>query len=193
MMRGESGASLLHMFGEPGMFTRSARSATGASLLHMCPEPGFIHPCYWGLTELSQSAGISSYQSRSAPKVAEPVLFGVPVRFELPAILDGLDEAEVLRRLGAGRGPHALERLALMIDTRAAELPLPDGCAVIPAEDHHRMPWPDALAALAILTRCSKHVWLRARHPSLMAALEVRKVSLLLPPAFAAALPESDA
>jgi hypothetical protein len=77
-----------------------------------------------------------------------------------------------------------------LIDERAAALPLPDGCAAIPPRVEHRILWWDPLSALAVLAKCSAHVWLRAKTPSLAAAIARREVSLLIPPAFAARLPK---
>jgi hypothetical protein len=61
---------------------------------------------------------------------------------------------------------------------------------VITALGDHRMIWPDALSALAILSKCSDSIWLRAKRPLLTAALVRRRATLLIPPHFANQLPE---
>jgi hypothetical protein len=72
-----------------------------------------------------------------------------------------------------------------LIGRRAEELPLPDCCVVLPPAATHRVVWPDLLSALAVLTKCSNAIWLRAKAPSLQAGLQRRDVSLLVPPSFA--------
>jgi hypothetical protein len=119
--------------------------------------------------------------------------FGTPVRFELPAGWQRLSEAAILRQLDptAKRcSPSVSETLAELIDRRAAALPLPGGCAVIPADPTHAMVWADALTALAVLAKCTDTVWLRDRTPSLASARERGPVSLLVPPMFASTLPK---
>lgn len=119
--------------------------------------------------------------------------FGTPVRFELPAEWHRLSEAAILRQLDptARRcSPSVREtRLAALIEQRAATLPLPGGCVVIPAQPAHAMLWDDALTALAVLAKCTDTVWLRDKTPSLASARERGSVSLLVPPTFAGALP----
>ena len=96
----------------------------------------------------------------------------------------------ILLWLGQDAGSRPEETLAHLIDERAAALPLPGGCAAIPPRLEHRILWWDPLSALAVLAKCSAHVWLRAKTPSLAAAIARREVSLLIPPAFAAGLPK---
>lgn len=117
-------------------------------------------------------------------------VYGTPVRFAVPADLAGHSPAAILKFLGERprRPPEA--HLLELIEARAAELPLPDGCAVVPPSHAHCAPWPDALSGLAVLTKCSAAVWLQVKSPVLGAALRRHEVSLLVPPAFANALPE---
>ena len=123
--------------------------------------------------------------------------FGTPVRFALPAELAGKSPADILRHLGADPQPDPqpdpARQLCALINARANELPLPEGCAVIAALEGHRLIWPDALSALAILAKCSDAIWLRAKTPALNAALARTQVTLLVPPLFAAHLPKESA
>jgi len=116
--------------------------------------------------------------------------FGIPVRFALPAELAGKSPADILRHLGADTQPDPERQLCALINARANELPLPEGCAVIAALEGHRLIWADALSALAILAKCSDAIWLRAKTPALNAALTRTQVTLLVPPLFAEHLPK---
>jgi hypothetical protein len=71
-----------------------------------------------------------------------------------------------------------------LINRRAAELPLPDGCAVIKTEPKQELLWGDLLSALAVLSKSTDTVWLRSKSPSLSWALQRSSISLLIPPAF---------
>jgi hypothetical protein len=80
-----------------------------------------------------------------------------------------------------------------LINARAEELPLPDGCVVIRRTEAEREIWKDALTALAILTKCSDVIWLRDKHPALQAAFERgAATTLLVPPGFASRLPVAE-
>lgn len=118
-------------------------------------------------------------------------LFGAPVRFVLPPDFVGKKPITILRRLGVKpSGDHEQQLLAL-IDARANELPLPDGCVVIRRTEAEREIWTDALTVLAVLTKCSDVIWLRDKHPALNAAFERgAAATLLVPPLFALNLPE---
>jgi hypothetical protein len=122
-------------------------------------------------------------------------LFGTPVRFSLGSEWLGLKPVEVLYRLGVAidlaRGSDPSKQLALLINRRADQLPLPEGCAVIPADPSHNALWNDPLTALAILSKSTDTVWLRNKTPSLLGALQRESVSLLVPPRFASKLPEA--
>jgi hypothetical protein len=116
-------------------------------------------------------------------------MHGIPVRFGVPRRLAMRTPATILRTLGEPAGADSAARLRQLIEARAAELPLPEGCAVVPASPEHASPWPDALSGLAVLTKCSGTVWLRSKTPLLGAGQNRDQVSLLVPPAFAASLP----
>ena len=154
----------------------------GTALLHNMSAPPKSVVKYSGLADLATTrvpggSGICG-------------VFGTPVRFVLPPNLAGPSPADILRHLKVAPQPDPEQYLADLINTRANELPLPEGCAVIPTLDGHRLIWADALSALAILAKCSDSIWLRAKHPALNAALARQQATLLVPPLFARRLPE---
>jgi hypothetical protein len=152
------------------------------ALLHNMSAPSKSVVKYSGLADLAAD--------KSPSGAGACGVFGTPVRFALPADLAGKSAADILRHLGADAEPEPERKLAALIDARASELPLPDGCAVIPALEGHRIIWADALSALAILAKCSDTIWLRAKSTSFNAALVRRQATLLVPPRFADPLKE---
>ena len=152
-------------------------------LLHNMSAPPKSVVRFEGLAGLSNSLGTG---------VERPVC-GAAVRFTLPAEVLELKAPELLRLLDPASetcAPEACEaRITRLLNERAAKLPLPAGCVVIPPTDSHPVLWPDAASALAVLAKCTDTVWLRGKIPSLLSALERRSVTLLVPPAFAAQLP----
>ena len=123
--------------------------------------------------------------------IGQAALFGIAVRVVLPPEFVGKKPITILRRLGVKpSGDHEAQLIAL-INARAEELPLPDGCVVIRRIETEREIWKDGLTALAILTKCSDVIWLRDKHPALQAAFERgAAATLLVPPGFVARLPE---
>jgi hypothetical protein len=118
-------------------------------------------------------------------------VFGTAVAFRLSANLGRVDAAALLDLIGEGRPKGGCEnRLMQLIETRARELLIPDGAVVIPVAPDHRAPWPDALAAIAIITKSSDNIWLRGKFPRLSVLRDRREISLLIPPAFATKLEE---
>ncbi len=160
----------------------------GGALAHNMSVPPKSVMKYSGL------AGCRGAGGQEAASAA--ALFGTPLRFELPPGAGARTLPEIMKTLGIERGGGRAERearLAALIDARAAELPLPEGCVVIPANDGHHAPWPDLLTALAVLAKCSESVWLRAKTPAFAAALRRRRASLLVPPEQARRLAEGAA
>lgn len=153
-----------------------------AGLLHNMSAPPKTVVKFDGLGVLDGSGAAKS-----------PAVFGTAVRFRLAPEWRRLPLARFLRRLepdcrlraAADRAARVLE----LIERRAAELPLPEGCVLIRPGDDHAEPWGDPLSALAVLAKCTDTVWLRGKSPSLLAAQERADVSLLVPPAFAVRLP----
>jgi hypothetical protein len=155
------------------------------ALLHNMSAPPKTVVKYGGLCD------IASRESGTFPPGQHPLpLPGVAVRFSLPVDLAQASASCILLRLSQDPGTAPDKTLARLIDERAAALPMPDGCAAIPVRPEHRILWPDPLSALAVLAKCSAHVWLRVKTPSLAAAIARPDVSLLIPPAFAARLPK---
>lgn len=146
---------------------------------------------YSGLVSTVSVTTCPGYGAEGASRGPERGLFGTPVRFVLPPDFVGKKPITILRRLGVKpSGDHEQQLLAL-INARADELPLPDGCVVIRRTETEREIWKDPLTVLAVLTKCSDVIWLRAKHPALQAAFERGSAAtLLVPPQFAAHLPE---
>jgi hypothetical protein len=98
---------------------------------------------------------------------------------------------ELLRITYDSKSISAAEQLTWLINQRAKELPLPEGCAVIKTHVSQPEIWTDALSVLAILTKCTDTIWLRSKSPSLVSARTKRTVSLLVPPLFIHHLPKA--
>lgn len=162
------------------------------ALLHNMSAPPKSVVKYSGLADL---ATVRSPGGSGVPGIGFKGngVFGTPVRFALPAHLAGKTPADVLRHLGVDAQPDPQLQLCALINARANELPLPEGCAVIAALESHRLIWADALSALAILAKSSDAIWLRAKTPALNAALTRTQVTLLVPPLFAHRLPKESA
>ena len=97
-------------------------------LLHNMSAPPKSVVKYSGLSNLSTST------SQGTAGV-----FGTPVRIALTADLLGKTASYVLRYLGVEpvSAKAAAQQLEELINARATELPLPDGCVVIPAALKH--------------------------------------------------------
>jgi len=135
-------------------------------------------------------------------KQQAPQMHGTPIRFRLEPEAQARDAAEFLGRLrGTWTESEALNArealpatddqpsspekiLIIMINQQVRGLPLPDGCLVIPAQDHHPLWSTDPLTVLAIFSKSTRSVWLRAKYPMIAAGLQLREVSLLVPPNF---------
>lgn len=128
-----------------------------------------------------------------APTRSQPPLHGVAVRFRIDAQLLRLAPAGLLRAVEPGSRVRlhrcAEARLLQLVEQRAQQLPLPDGCLLLQASDAHVVAWSDLLTALAVLAKCTDTVWLRAKVASLEVARARGDVSLLVPPAFKDRIP----
>ena len=137
----------------------------------------------------SSSSGLPSVGNQSRG------IFGTIVRVTLLPEWLRLRTAGFLRLIEPGSKRHSPQanaaRLHEHIERRAAELPLPTGCLTIASKPEHPVMWHDVLSVLAVLTKCADTVWLRDKLPSLAAALDLREVSLLVPPGFANRLSET--
>ena len=142
---------------------------------------------YSGLAGLVQQvgpggSGVTSLRYRNSEQ------HGEAVRFELPAEFGADSPTDILQSLGLqyenARDGTAARHLIQLINKRATELPLPEGCAVVKSLQSHPQLWPDPLAAIAALTKCTDTVWLRGKAPTLSNLTHRRSVSLLVPPDF---------
>ena len=175
-----------------------------APLLHNSGVPPRTVIAYEGLAGMARTAGPggSGMAGVSFGKQQAPQIYGTPIRFRLEPEARARDAAEFLGRLrgtwSESEAQHAGEALPatddhpsspekiliIMINRQARGLPLPDGCLVIPAQDHHPLWSTDPLTVLAIFSKSTRSVWLRAKYPTIVAGLQLREVSLLLPPNF---------
>jgi hypothetical protein len=155
-----------------------------SALLHNMSAPPKSVVKYAGLADLATAAGRNPGRSGAGHGI-----FGTPIRFFLPAGTSRAEPSGILRLLGIKPERNPGQQLCTLIDERAQELPLPDGCAVVSVAQGHRIIWPDVLSSLAVLTKCSDSVWLRTKSPAVQAGLLRRDVSLLVPPSFVTRLP----
>lgn len=154
-------------------------------LLHNMSAPPKSVVKYQGLSGLA-TKNLPGGSGLTSVKYQGAAVFGRHARFALPPDFQGLNAREFLVALGvahddAADGPPE-RHLQALINQRAEELPLPEGCAVVPSLPDHPMPWPDPLAALAVLSKCTHTVWLKSKTPALSGAALRGAVSLLIPP-----------
>jgi hypothetical protein len=168
--------------------TRNERS-TQAALLHNMSAPPKSVMKYCGLADLASTSGPGGSGVCSL-KFKGSSVFGSPVRFSLSVELMSKTPAFILGHLGIEPIGDGHKQLIALIDARAWELTLPDGCAVIPALSVHPILWSDTLSTLAVLCKCSNSVWLRNKTTALSAGLQHTQVTLLVPPLFADRLPK---
>lgn len=165
------------------------------SLLHnmSAPPKTIVSFAGLGFADPARTAKTAAAHKGAARRRTEA--FGTVLRFALDADMKAETALAILRLLRTKPGSDADSTLATLIEARAAELPLPDGVLVVPpgAQGIHRVLWPDLLSVIAVLSKCSDHVWLRAKNPSLSAALTRRSVSLFVPPTLQHRLPPETA
>jgi len=152
-------------------------------LLHNMSVPPKTVVRYEGLTGLFREAGfggsgVGSIKFRSAG------VYGSPLRFRLPATFPVDSAARIWTALGHAPDADPEAALAALIESRARTLSLPNGCVVVPRSADDPAQHGDVLSALAVLTKCSGRVWLRAKTPNLTALRGRRDVTLLVPPTF---------
>ena len=157
------------------------------ALLHNMSAPPKTVVKYSGLSDLARTSSTSGLGFRAINFKGREI-HGTPVRFMLGSSYAGRTPEKLLAALGHEAVADVEGRLAELINARARELPLPDGCVVIAGRSDALVIWQDPLAALAILAKCSDYVWLRAKTPAIHAALRRNTVTLLIPPQFAAGL-----
>lgn len=172
---------------------RAAADPDHPRLLYNMSAPRTAVVTYAGLAALPREYRWRYWAQRPNPAPCPPALteaeiFGTPVRFALPEDFTAATPEAVLEALGVEPADDPAAALERLLEARAAELPLPDGCLVVPTAQNHTVIWPDALSVLAVLAKFSDSLWLRAKTPSLASALVGRRTSLLVPPSFASAL-----
>lgn len=164
-------------------------SAECGALLHNMSAPPRSVVKYSGLSGMTTAIDPTGTES-SSPLFRRLSTFGTLVRVVLMPGLKGKSATFILRHLAVEPHRESAKQLEALINARADELPLPEGCAVIPATSDHPILWSDTLTALAILSKCSDSIWLRSKQPSLFAGIRRKQVTLLVPPIFAHRLPE---
>ena len=155
-----------------------------AQLLHNMSSPPKSVVKYTGLSGAATTAGPGG-TGVCGVRFFHNDVYGAFVAFRLTPDLRRRAPETILKHLGIDPGPAPEITLAGLIDQRARELALPDACVVVPSKQDHPSPWPDTLAALAIITKSSGSVWLRSKTPRLTAMKKRSVVSLLIPPACA--------
>ena len=168
------------------------RGESQRQLLHNMSAPPKTVVKYAGLEGLAKQSGPGG-SGVTGLKYTNPVINGLAVRFVLPTEFIGQDPEKILRLLKIDQSDQfstAESQLVALINHRADELPLPEGCAVMAVNDSHGVIWPDALSALAILTKCTDTIWLRSKTPSLASVNGKSILSLLVPPLFTKQLPK---
>ena len=161
------------------------RADPSPALLHNMSAPPKTTVTWQGLSGLIGQLGPGGSGVCSLKYTPGGVAHGLALRFALPEDVTAVSAASLLELLGQPAGTAAEKTLLALIEARAAALPLPDGCVVIQKVPGAAMPWPDLLSVLAILTKCSEAVWLRAKKPSLTSLTRRRSATLLVPPMFA--------
>ena len=168
------------------------RGESQRQLLHNMSAPPKTVVKYAGLEGLAKQSGPGG-SGVTGLKYTNPVINGLAVRFVLPTEFIGQDPEKILHLLKIDRSDQfstAESQLVALINHRADELLLPEGCAVMAVNDSHGVIWPDALSALAILTKCTDSIWLRSKTPSLASIKGKPSLSLLVPPLFTNQLPK---
>ena len=152
-------------------------------LLHNMSVPPKTVVRYEGLAGLFRESGFGG-SGVGAIKFRNAGVYGSTVGFQLPARFPVEDAAAICAALGHPKEPDPDAALVALIETRARELSLPDGCVVSSRTDSRAVSQADVLSTLAVLTKCSLRVWLRAKTPNLTVLRSRRDVTLLVPPTY---------
>jgi hypothetical protein len=160
-----------------------------AQLLKNMSAPSKSVVKYTGLSGSATMAGTRGTRIRNIRSSHDGV-FGAFIVFRFAQGSRPCAPGTILNHLEIDPGPEPEKTLVSLIEQRARELILPDACVVVPDKQNHPCPWPDPLAALAIITKSSGHVWLRSKSPRLSAIKTRSEVSLLIPPVYSARIEE---
>lgn len=150
-------------------------------LLHNMSAPPRSVVSYAGLANAERAAGLGGRGGR----VTHDGVFGTFIMFRLPDALRRRGPGSILKRLDKAPGAAPEKTLLGLIEARAQELVLPDACVIVPSRGDYPCPWPDPLAALAVITKSSASIWLRSKSPRLSTIQKISAISLLVPPVFA--------
>lgn len=157
--------------------------AMNAGWLHNMSVPPRSPVRYEGLGDAMMERGADPSTLASSQRAGRSAT-ALRIRFEWPSDWPSSDAGAILTRLGQTPGPDPDSELVALIEARAAALPLPGGCLVLPPPYLSTGRCPDPLSALAVLTKCSRHVWLRDKTPNLAWIGERRRVALVVPAAY---------
>ena len=154
----------------------------GSAIFHNMSAPSKTTIRYSGLSDLvggRDPVSVSKSQAACNRKnvgLSRPILFRLRqgVRSSIPEKLLSAISPDTVTK-------NPEQEIMRLINERAAQLPLPDGVAVVPADRGHDQIWDDVLAALAVLTKSSGAVWLRSKAPRLSVLSNRFQVSLLVP------------
>jgi hypothetical protein len=155
-----------------------------SQLLHNMSAPPKSVVKYSGLSNTATTAGPGG-TGVCGVRFAHDGVVGAFITFRLPEIFRQRQPRTILKHLGLEPGPAPEKALLGLIGERANELALPDACVIVPTKQGHPCPWPDPLAALAVITKSSANIWLRSKTPRLSALRNKSAISLLVPPGFA--------
>ncbi len=158
-------------------------------LLHNMSAPPKSVVAYAGLGREAKSYVPKNTDMRPGGHRSHGV-FGTFITFRLPQTLRYCEPEEIPKLFNLETIGRPVTALLKLIDKRAKELLLPDACVVVPANPVHFRPWPDPLAAIAVITKSSNNVWLRHKTPLFSKLRKRDAVSLLVPPAFAKRIEE---
>ncbi|MFP6888175.1 MAG: hypothetical protein VCF07_00235 [Nitrospinota bacterium] len=153
------------------------------TLLHNSGSPPRSTVKYSGLSGIL--GNVAGTDKNGLQVLSQDREFGTALVFRLPGPVRGFTAKYLLPLCVPEENRSAPEKTILrLIEARARELPLPGGAVVIPVKEHHLEINSDLLSVLAVLTKCSASVWLRAKSPPLSVLKNRREVSLLIPPSF---------
>ena len=160
-----------------------------SQLLHNMSAPPKSVVKYTGLSNATTTAGPGG-TGVCGVRFAHDGVFGAFIAFRLPEVLHRRLPGIILEHLGLKPGPASEKKLLGLIRERANALALPDACVVVPTKNDHPCPWPDPLAALAVITKSSANIWLRSKTPRLSTLRNISEISLLVPPGLAEQIKE---
>jgi len=120
-----------------------------------------------------------------ATRVSDRTICAGMVTFRLTGVRPPVSRTKLLTLAGINpRRRGAEQTLISRIEARTRELALPDGAAVADVTGADPLTLTDPLTVLAVLTKSSEAVWLKAKTPRLGVLLERVRISLIVPQVF---------